>query len=603
MSPIEFPMRDRAFNIRRPPMLALSLAASAAMLLAPADLPGPWGPDSAWSQQEGGRGGAGGGRGGMRGGRMGGMAGMGGMGGGMRDIREMLEPDFMRRDVPLFVAQLDLDDTQALIVTTLMGDYEADYADASGRVQEQMGQMGREMFQNMVTPQMRERFETEARSIRDEIERMREQAGGELDPAQIREIWRDRMGRVQQQMMEEQGPDGIGGRMSAMMGAMFDRLQEWAVRKERMRGNFVDGLKAQLRDEQLALWPAFERFLVREKSLPRGRLSGEDLNLFMVVDDAVLSEESLDKIDAILDEYEIALDDALRRRDQAVAQGSPQMYQAIQRGDVAGAVRSMERQINARVAVRDLNERYRAQIVAALGQTDEARALDRAILLAGYERIYSPTPTEQLFATVMEMPSLSPEQLEAIVDLQTAFLMEMGSMNQQLLQLTRRWEPQQQIDEAERFVTVISSLMAGAFNPGGFGFEGGPQNPMQDSMQRRGELGRAYRQRLEGLLTPEQVEALPRQRGRGGQMAGGAGGGGWQMGEEARAEMIRRFDRDGDGELSAEERREMMRVLREEMGEGMGQRGGDGARGRGQQGGDGARGGRGQGGRGQGGTN
>ena len=164
--------------------------ASAAILLAPAD--GPLGgllssaaaQDGAGGQAGGREGGRGqrmqdGGQGGQRGGRGGRM---GGMGGGMRDVRELMEPDFMRRDVPLFVSQLELDDTQTLDVETLMGDYESDYATASGRVTEQMAEMGRQMFSNMVTPEMRTRFEDEARSIREEIREMQDAAGGELDP-------------------------------------------------------------------------------------------------------------------------------------------------------------------------------------------------------------------------------------------------------------------------------------------------------------------------------------------------------------------------------------------------------------------------------------
>lgn len=577
MDTVQTPRPIVAVRLRR--FLMLPALASAALLLAPAGSLSPFGPSEAWSQDQGPRGG---GRGSEPGGRRGGMRGGGRMmGGGMRDVRELLEPDFVRRDVPLFVQQLELDDAQSIIVTTLMDDYDADYAAASGRVNEQLAQMGREMFQSMVTPEMRTRFEEEARSIREEIEQMREQAGGELDPEQIRGVWRDRMGRLQQQMMEEQGENGVGARISAMMGEMFDRLQAWQAEKARMRSSFVDGLQAQLRDDQLSLWPAFERFLVREKSLPRARLSGEDLNLFVAVDEAELSDESLAKLEPILDEYELNLDDALRRRDQAVVQGSAAMYQAIQRGDITGAVRAMERQVQMRANLRDLHDRYRAQLVAALGETDESRGLDRRILEMGFERIFRPTPTDRLFETVLELPDLSPEQIEAVLELQNAFLLEMSNTNQQLLAVTRRHEPQQQVEEAERFVSVLSSLMAGAFNPAGFGMGMEAENPIQEVMQRRGESGRAYRQRIESLLTPEQLAQLPEQRER------GAGGGWGQMGEEMRAEAMRRFDRDGNGELSGEERREMMRVLREEMGgamgEGRGQRGGgggDGGRGR-----------------------
>lgn len=601
------PVHHRDPLVRRAGVLAAFVSAS--LLLAPAE-----GPLGSWSSkasaqdgagQGGGRGqrgqdGAGqgggrgqrgqdgaqggqGGRGGMggMGGRGGRMGGMGGMGGGMRDVRELMEPDFVRRDVPLFVSQLELDDTQTLVVETLMGDYENDYATASGRVTEQMAEMGRQMFTNMVTPEMRTRFEDEARSIRDEIREMQDAAGGELDPEQIRNIWRERMGKLQQEIAAEQGDNGMAAQMQATMGEMFARLQEWQAKKAAMRVAFVDGLKVQLTDEQIDLWPAFERFLVREKGLPKARLSGEGLNLFLVVDEAELPEESLAKIDPILDEYEVVLDQAIRRRDEVVATGSAQMYRAIQEGDTAGAMRTMERQMQARTALRDVNELYRARLVSELGDAPEAKALNQAILESGFERIYQPTPTARAFAAALGIDGLDASVLEAVLATQAAFEAEMAARNEQLLALTKRFEPQQQLDEAERFVAAIAGVMAGGgFNPGGFG--PGPENPMREAMDVRGQLDRQYRERLEALLTPEQVAQLPSTRR-------GRGGDGGQF-AEMREQALQRFDKDGDGELSAEERREMMEAFRQE-----------GFPGRGQGGGGGQGGGRGQGGRGQGG--
>ena len=573
--------------------------ASAAILLAPAD--GPLGgllssaaaQDGAGGQAGGREGGRGqrmqdGGQGGQRGGRggMGGFGGrggrMGGMGGGMRDVRELMEPDFLRRDVPLFVSQLELDYTQTLVVETLMGDYESDYATASGRVTEQMAEMGRQMFSNMVTPEMRTRFEDEARSIREEIREMQDAAGGELDPEQIRNMWRERMGKLQQEIAAEQGDNGMAAQMQATMGEMFARLQEWQAKKAAMRAAFVDGLKIQLTDEQNDLWPAFERFLIREKSLPKARLSGEGLNLFLIVDEAELPEESLATLDPILDEYEVVLDQAIRRRDEVVATTSAQMYRAIQEGDTPGAMRTMERQMQARTALRDVNELYRARLVAELGDSSDAKSLNQAILESGFERIYQSTPTARAFAAALGIDGLDASVLEAVLATQAAFEAEMAARNDQLLALTKRFEPQQQLDEAERFVAAVSGMMAGGgFNPGGFG--PGPENPMRESMETRGELDRQYRDRLEALLTPEQVEQLPStRRGR-----GGAGGGQFA---EMREQALQRFDKDGDGELSQEERREMMETFRQEGFPGRGQGGGGGGQG----------GGRGQGGRGQG---
>ena len=390
------------------------------------------------------------------------------------------------------------------------------------------------------------------------------------------------MGKLQQEIAAEQGDNGMAAQMQATMGEMFARLQEWQAKKAAMRVAFVDGLKIQLTDEQNDLWPAFERFLIREKSLPKARLSGEGLNLFLIVDEAELPEESLATLDPILDEYEVVLDQAIRRRDEVVATTSAQMYRAIQEGDTPGAMRTMERQMQARTALRDVNELYRARLVAELGDSSESKSLNQAILESGFERIYQPTPTARAFAAAIGIDGLDASVLEAVLATQAAFEAEMAGRNEQLLALTKRFEPQQQLDEAERFVAAVSGMMAGGgFNPGGFG--PGPENPMRESMETRGELDRQYRDRLEALLTPEQVEQLPStRRGR-----GGAGGG--QL-AEMREQALQRFDKDGDGELSQEERREMMETFRQEGFPGRGQGGGGGGQG----------GGRGQGGRGQG---
>ena len=567
-------------------LFAVAAAAFTITLLLPTSLPigdllsEASAQDGAGERGQGGRGGEGrrGGRGGMR----------GGMGGGMRDIRELMEPDFVRRDVPLFVTQLELDETQSLVVETLMSDYEADYNDAVSGVTDRLRDMGRQMFSNMVTPEMRTRFQDEARAIREEIQAMEAEQGGELDREAVRNMWRERMGRLQQEMMEEQGDNGAGAAMRATMGEMFERLQAWQNRKETMRTEFVAGLQAQLTDEQLVLWPAFERFLIREKGLPRARLSGEGLNLFLVVDEARLPEESYGKIGGILDEYEVVLDQAIRTRDSVVAQTSADLYRGIEKGDVSAAMKSMERQMQVRRALRDVNDLYRGQLVAALGETDESKALDRAILEAGYERVYSEMPTERAFDVAIALDGLDADVLEGVLGLQAAFEAELASRNAQLLGLTRRYEPEQQLEEAERFVSAISGMLAGGgFNPGGFGdFGGREDDPMGEAMDARRELDRSYRERLESLLTPEQIEQLPAtRRGRGGgQFA--------QMREQA----LERFDKDGDGELSSEERREMMETIRSEGGFGGrggrgGQGGGEGGRGgRGGQGGPGGRG-------------
>ena len=95
------------------------------------------------------------------------------------------------------------------------------------------------------------------------------------------------------------------------MSDMLAILEQWLSTRTRLHDQLVADVKVQLTDDQLVAWPAFERFLTREKTLPRGRLSGENLNLFMVLDDAGLSEEAFEQVEQHFDDYEIRLHDSM----------------------------------------------------------------------------------------------------------------------------------------------------------------------------------------------------------------------------------------------------------------------------------------------------
>ena len=64
------------------------------------------------------------------------------------------------------------------------------------------------------------------------------------------------------------------------------------------------------------------------------------------------------------------------------------------------------------------------------------------------------------------------------------------------------------------------------------------------TFEARVKMGEVYRQRLEALLTPQEIARLPL----------------------SRARMLERFDSDGDGKLGEEERQAARETLRAERG-------------------------------------
>ncbi len=535
--------------------------------------------NTASAQQDGGRGGRGGqgGRGGM---------------GGMRDIRELLEPDFSRRDVPLFVEQLQLDDGQRAIIESLIEDYDDTFGGGSEAVQADLTDLGRSMMQSFMgggaMGDMRERMQETMGSIREEMEEIQAANGGqEMSSEERRAFFRERMQNVQQDMMQDAMESGAMDEARGVMGEMLDILQEWVAQRQLLKTEFVGNVEIQLSDDQLVLWPAFDRFLVREKSLPRGRLSGEEVNLFAVLDDVGLSESAYAAVEPMLDEYEFQLHSALVARDAYLLSSAPRLFKAMQEGSVDDAERILKQQVQYREGVRNVNDNFRVQFADVIEDEMEKEALNRAFLEEAYDRIYRPTFGQRSFAAAMEIEDLDPDVLEAIMTLDGSFMAELSAKNLLLVGILRKSEGDDEVSQGTRMVSVMSGDFSGGMPWGGGRNRGGggdEEDPYREGMDDRNRIDERYVEQLSALLTPEQQEALPTQRG-----GRGGGGGGWGGGasEGQRAEFMKRFDKDGDGELSDEERQSMIEEFR-------GGRGGQGGQGgRGGRGGEGGRGGRG----------
>lgn len=530
-----------------------------------------------------------------RGGRGGGPRGMG----GMREIRELLAAEVTRRDMPLFVDELELDDGQEAIVESLVVDYEDTFGDGSEAVQADLMDLGRSMMQSFMgggaMGDMRERARERAQEVQAELAEM--EANGEpLSEEERREFWRSRMTDMQSEMMDEAMESGAFDEARGVLTEMLDILEDWIAERKALRATFVSNLEAQLSDDQLVLWPAFERYLVREKSLPRGRLSGEGVNLFTIVDELEFDEASFELLEDLLDEYEMAIHQALVVRDEYLLTSAPKLFKAMRDGDVDDAERVMQQQLRYREVVRDVNDRFRDRLVEALTVEEDKSLLQETVLAEAYDRIYRTTWGERAFDAVLEDMELTPETLENVLNLQMAFLEQLAARNQSLVFKLRETEAERQVEEGTRMVAVMSGDLSRGMPWGGGRSRGGEEDPYREGMEARNEMEEGFVEQLRSLLTPEQQEALPSRRGRGGWGGGGRGGRGGDEGR--REEMIKRFDADGDGELSESERQEMFRSFRSGGGgaEG-GERGGRGRGGReGGRGGRGGEGGRGQGG-------
>ena len=589
----------RSSSLRRTASLAVIAVVAAESLLSVSAHAQQGGPPQGQGQGQGGQGGRGG-QGGQGG--QGGRGGQGGGGGMMRgmgrmgiqnQIRDAFEPDFARRDIPLFKEQLTLEDAQMAVAEQLMRDYEDAFEPARDEVMNSMQEIGRQMMAPMMAPEMQEKWRGAMDEARQQMEQMAQEKGAELTPEERQQFFRTQMDKLGEQVQKEMKASGAFDQMRASLGTMVTDFNKWQETKSRLRKSFVDGLQASLSDPQAKKWPAFDRFLVREKTLSRGVMSGENVNLFIVLDEAGLSKETFAKLQTIMDDYELQLDVALKARNEFLAANEGKYLAAIQGGDAEAAKRFATRSVELREKVRDVNDRYREAICAELSPEDAAR-VRAAALSAAYERVYGQNRVQRAFEAALKLEGLEASVLEAINGLNTQYAAEVSPMNDRIVQALRKEEPVNQTEEITRVVGFMSGdvPMSQMFRRGGGG-AGSGRGESQELFDKRNETNDTYMERLEKLLTPEQFESLPKGN-RGGQ---GGMGGMWgnngpiklsDLPQQAQDRM-KQYDKNNDGTIDDTERQAMMEDFRQRGGPGM-MGGGGGGQGGGQGGGRGGRG-------------
>ena len=117
------------------------------------------------------------------------------MGMGMGGMRELTEPAFMRRDLPMIQDELDLDDDQSMIVEVLVLDYEAAYAEAAEAARGEFENLRPQTPEEQARRDERRALMDEFRGMRDEMRAFREKMESEdLDEAERAKL-RDAMRR------------------------------------------------------------------------------------------------------------------------------------------------------------------------------------------------------------------------------------------------------------------------------------------------------------------------------------------------------------------------------------------------------------------------
>jgi len=297
---------------------------------------------------------------------------------------------------------------------------------------------------------------------------------------------------------------------SAQRAAMYDqmrqKLEAFQTRHSELGEQFVSDVRAVLTDEQMERWEAFERARRRSQMLPEGEISGEEVNLYDLVEQVDLSEASRAEIEPLLEEYAVQLDFALKSREGRL-EGDTSMrdiIRALYRGEMneKDAIGFAKTERSARVRVRDINLQYGDAIRAEILDPEEAAEFETAFKEAAFPRIYGETHGEQVFDAALGLADLEPSVLESIEAMHSAFRVQLSQMNAMLERLTLAEEPREFEDEMTRILSRISSYRRNEES----------DRSLRDAFEKREEFEAQTILRLYQILSEEQVRQLPRRR-------------------------------------------------------------------------------------------
>jgi hypothetical protein len=418
-------------------------------------------------------------------------------------IQESFQPDYTRADLAVFVEILGLDDDQQVVLDMLFGDYETAFEQAVAAARSRR-------FEPPPSPQIEKRRRTQEET-QDEIDRLLEEARQKAlateDIEARRAIMREvqaRVAELQQKLADLIDPAEAAALGSDAVTAMIATVESWEPEKAALRETFTADVRGMLREEQAGRWPQLERTLRRRKTISRGVLGGESIDLLDLVDGMARGQPDggaavRTAAAPVLAAYEVRLDEALVARDQEIVASRRDQLDATARGDWEKALDLTRRQIVLHARVRDVNEEHLRALASALPPADGA-GLKAAFDLQAFPRIYRPTRAARMLEAARGLRDLDDATRQTIGGLQAAFAEEVASVNEQLREATRAHEPMERQQRFERQAARFADLPE-EDDPG--------EDPIRALDETRRQLEERFVQRLEAMLTPEQFASLP----------------------------------------------------------------------------------------------
>jgi hypothetical protein len=277
--------------------------------------------------------------------------------------------------------------------------------------------------------------------------------------------------------------------------------EKFTKRAKELETTLLSDLKSLCSDTQSEQWPRFERARRRDRTIDRGSVSGESVDLFRIVKPLDLTGKVHADVAQQLDAYDIDLDKALVERNRIMDDQSASFRPGrSQTFDLEAFQKQMAAMREAGMKVRDVNQRY-ARAIEGLLPEDLKSRFQLDVKRASFPMVYRQSKTERAFDAALKFDDLDAKQKESITALRQSYETEAGSLN-------------------DKWAAAITDEEKDGSGGGGFAGNGGmmmvtfgdddSDKPSSQARKARREADKKALQSLESLLSEDQKARLPK---------------------------------------------------------------------------------------------
>ena len=481
-----------------------------------------------------------------------------------RLTRSIFQPDYMTRDLALIVERVRLDNGQRDVVEMLLEDYDANFQLAVEETTASMSDLGADSGAGELEADRFDQLRDQMESMREEMRAARDAAHSQeevrsfIEPPPepteeqraerdaIRQSFRERMMTIRNEFRSVRELQMKSDVMQDLLGQQLTLLKQFTQARDRMGDEATGAITAILSEPQLASWDDVQRQIRRMRLLPSGRLQGERTDIMPLTDPITSSEqdESAQAIRDVVTSWELDLDAALLQRQAFDETGVFLLLSAMSEMDYEQMLKTLRRRQVKAEAVRDVTDAA-IDLIAASLPAEQGEDFRRRAIQNGYDRVFHTTRSQRAITAATELEDLDEELLAAVAALLVDCNLEIAAAGENILAVIRLHDEPREVRYIERMIERQAGEQRN---------EQRETDPIRVVSDERDELDEAYLERLRNLLGEELVATLPggeKREDRGERGRGGFGGGDQ---EARRAEFMKQFDANGNGDIDESER-------------------------------------------------